>query len=126
MSAEKIPAGLAVGIDLVEIERFERAAGRWGDRFLDRIFTPAERQSCAVTARPMMHLAARFAAKEAVFKALGGRGVSWREVEMPRKPRRGVTPTLTGRTGRLLGERTLKVSITHTDRTAAAVAIVSG
>src|SRR5206468_11326767 len=59
---------LYTGIDLIEIERIARAVERWGDRFLDRVFTPAE--LAAYRARPAS-LAARWAAKEAVAKLLG-------------------------------------------------------
>jgi holo-[acyl-carrier protein] synthase len=114
----------AVGIDLVDLDRFEAVAARRGARLLERLFTPAERDSCAATARPLMHLAARFAAKEAVIKALGGDGVTWRQIELPRVSGRGIQPRLTGRAARLLGRRRLAVSITHTDRAAAAVAII--
>ena len=122
MPASEIPAGVTVGVDLVDIARFERVIERWGDRFLDRIFTPEERRSCAETARPSIHLAARFAAKEAIFKLLGGRGVSWREIDLPRMPGRRAEPRLCGNTARLLGGRRLSVSLSHTDTQAVAVA----
>ncbi len=76
---------VGTGIDLVGIERFRRALERHGERFLSRVFTSRERDECAGRADPARHLAARFAAKEAVFKALGtgwGRGVGWQEVEV--------------------------------------------
>jgi holo-[acyl-carrier protein] synthase len=122
MSAEKISAGL--GIDVVDVPRFARLLERWGDRLLERLFTPDERASCARTARPPVHLAARFAAKEAIVKALGGGAASWREIEVPRRPGRGVEANLKGRIARRLGRRRLLISLTHTERTAAAVAMV--
>ncbi len=72
---------LIVGVDLVEIERIEGAIARHGDRFAERVFTQAERDHCAGRAEA---LAARWAAKEAVAKALGtGVGhVGWREIEV--------------------------------------------
>ncbi len=76
---------LAIGIDLVEIERIERAVERLGDKFLDRIFTAAEREYCESRASRFVHYAGRFAAKEAAMKALGtgwAEGVAWREVEI--------------------------------------------
>lgn len=76
---------VGTGIDLVGIERFGRVLERHGDRFLERVFTNREREECAGRAEPARHLAARFAAKEAVFKAIGtglGRGVGWRDVEV--------------------------------------------
>jgi len=71
----------AVGIDIVELERVAAALERHGQRFIDRIYTPIEAAICR--GRPA-ELAARFAAKEAVMKALGTgtRGVAWREIEV--------------------------------------------
>jgi holo-[acyl-carrier protein] synthase len=125
MADSEIPAGVSVGVDLVDIERFERVIERWGDRFLNRVFTPDERRTCLETARPVMHLAARFAAKEAIFKVLGGRGVSWREINMPRTPGRRSEPRLSGNTARLLGSRKLSVSLSHTNDQAVAVAALA-
>lgn len=59
------------GIDIVEIKRLERAVKRWGKTFLNRVFTERELAYSKNKARPMQHLAARFAAKEAVYKAFG-------------------------------------------------------
>ena len=71
----------AAGIDIVELERVAAALERHGQRFIDRIYTPIEAAICR--GRPH-ELAARFAAKEAVMKALGtgARGVAWREIEV--------------------------------------------
>jgi holo-[acyl-carrier protein] synthase len=76
---------LAIGIDVVEIDRIERAVERLGERFLDRVFTPAEREYCDSRGARFVHYAGRFAAKEAAMKALGtgwAGGVAWREVEI--------------------------------------------
>jgi len=71
----------AVGVDIVEIERVALALGRFGERFLRRVYTPVEVAACRGRVR---ELAARFAAKEAVMKALGtgARGLAWREIEV--------------------------------------------
>ena len=71
----------SVGIDLIEIDRIEAAIDRWGERFFKRVYTEAEREHCRDRAP---ELAARFAAKEAVMKALGTgiKGVGWREIEV--------------------------------------------
>ena len=71
---------LSVGIDLIEIDRVERALER-RPRLAERLFTPAELAYARERARPGRHLAARFAAKEAVIKALG-RGVPPKEIEV--------------------------------------------
>ena len=71
----------AVGVDIIEIDRVEAALGRFGARFLGRVYTAVEVAFCHGRAH---ELAARFAAKEAVMKALGtgARGVAWREIEV--------------------------------------------
>jgi len=74
-----------IGIDIVEIDRFERALARWGNRLCERIFTPRELSACGNRVRPGRHLAVRFAAKEAFLKAAGigmFQGVAWREIEI--------------------------------------------
>ena len=70
-----------VGVDIIEIERIREALERWGERFLNRIYTAPEQKLCRT--RPGS-LAGRFAGKEAVMKALGTgvRGVGWREIEI--------------------------------------------
>jgi holo-[acyl-carrier protein] synthase len=111
-----------VGIDLIEIERIERALERH-PRLAERIFTDAERAYAAARARPGRHLAARFAAKEAVVKALGLRGgFALRDIEVLA----GEPPTI--RLGGLPAERAagaeVEISLTHSRDNAAAVAIV--
>jgi holo-[acyl-carrier protein] synthase len=80
MSANRDPRS-AVGVDIIEIERVKGALGRFGGRFLARVYTAVE---VAVCRGRTSELAARFAAKEAVMKALGtgARGLAWREIEV--------------------------------------------
>jgi holo-[acyl-carrier protein] synthase len=76
---------VGLGIDLVDVARFSRVAARHSPGFLESLFTPAEIGWCRRTRRPEAHLAARFAAREAVLKALGTGLVglmSWREIEV--------------------------------------------
>ncbi len=111
-----------VGIDLLEIDRFERALRRH-PRLAARIFTEAERGYAAARARPARHLAARFAAKEAVVKALGlSGGFGLREIEVVA----GEPPTvrLSGRAARAASGERVDLSLTHSRDFAAAVAIV--
>lgn len=78
---------IGTGLDAVSIRRFTRFLERWGERGLLRVFTDAEREYCHALADPVPSLAARFAAKEAFFKATGlgwGRGGDWRDVEVRR------------------------------------------
>lgn len=76
---------IAVGTDILKIERIDDVVQRLGDRFVERILTPSEREEYAASARPNNLLAKRFAAKEAVAKSLGtgiGRGVSWQDIRI--------------------------------------------
>jgi holo-[acyl-carrier protein] synthase len=114
----------AVGIDLLEIERLERALER-RPRLAQRLFSDAEREYAAAMARPGQHLAARFCAKEAVAKALGLTAWSFRDVEVIA----GEPPAveLSGAAAARATELgvTVSVSLTHTRGQAAAVAIAS-
>jgi holo-[acyl-carrier protein] synthase len=110
---------VGTGIDLVEIPRIQQSVDRYGQRFLDRIFTAAEQAYCLRKHNAAESLAARFAAKEAASKALGtgiSRGVSWREIEVVREP--GGKPGLRfhGRAAEIanrLGIRNAALSLTH-------------
>jgi holo-[acyl-carrier protein] synthase len=113
-----------VGIDLLDVGRLERALER-RPRLAERLFTDAEREYAAGRARPCMHLAARFCAKEAVAKALGLTGWSFRDVEVvatDAAPELRLSGTVAARAAELGGE--LAISLTHTDDVAGAVAIV--
>lgn len=119
---------LSSGIDLIEIERIKKALERHGDRFLKRIYTPAE----IVTARGSApELAARFAAKEAASKALGtGIGpVSWVEMEVLNERSGKPILHLHGRAQTIAqaqGFEVWSVSLTHTKGMAAAVVVGLG
>lgn len=113
--------GTGVGIDLLEIDRLERALQR-RPRLAERLFTEAERDYAAARARPGRHLAARFAAKEAVVKALGlSGGFGLREIEVVASE--PPTVRLAGRAAAAAGERRIEISLTHSRDYAAAVAI---
>ncbi len=89
---------LGVGIDLVDIRRLEKTLERFGDRFLDRVFTPRERQRCDRRRRRIDAYAQRFAAKEACAKALGTgfrQGVAWQAIEIGNLPSGQPVLTLT-------------------------------
>lgn len=111
-----------IGIDLLEIDRLERALERH-PRLAARLFTTAECEYAAARARPGRHLAARFAAKEAVTKALGLHdGFGLRDIEVVA----GEPPTvsLSGRAAAVGAGREIKISLTHAKDFAAAIAIV--
>jgi holo-[acyl-carrier protein] synthase len=114
-----------VGIDLLEIERLERALDR-RPGLAARLFTDAERAYAASRPRPAMHLAARFCAKEAVAKALELREWSWRDVEVVGGGSEPPIVRLAGAAADRAAElgATVSVSLTHTRGMAAAVAVV--
>jgi holo-[acyl-carrier protein] synthase len=76
-----------IGIDVIQNDRIRDSIQRFGDRFLNRIYTEGEIEYCKKCGQPEIHYAARFAAKEAAFKALGtgwAAGVKWRDIEVER------------------------------------------
>ncbi|MFC1478101.1 holo-ACP synthase [Candidatus Margulisiibacteriota bacterium] len=119
-----------LGLDLVEISRIKEMAQKHKGRFLDRVFTPAELEYCMTkTVMRFPELAARFAAKEAVVKALGTgmRGISWKEVEVIRNPLGKPDILLHDRAAGIaeqLGVVHIHISLTHARDTSAAVAIL--
>ena len=118
---------MRVGLDLIEIERIERALGRY-ETFRDRCFTEAERAYCESRPNPAQHYAARFAGKEAVGKALGfgvARAFAWREVEISGRPKPSVR--LSGRIAewaRQAEAGDIDLSMTHSRGLASAVCVV--
>ena len=121
---------LGIGTDLIEIDRIANSVARFGDRFLQKIFTPGEIAYCLAKKTSAESLAARFAAKEAGAKALGtgiSRGIGWLEIEVQRLPGQRPTLHLTGRAAewaQRLGGGRLSLSLTHTRELAMAVVIL--
>jgi len=115
----------SVGIDLLEIERLERALAR-RPRLAARLFTEAERAYAASRARPAMHLAARFCAKEAVVKALALEVWNPHDVEVVREGDGAPSVRLSGSVAERASELggTVAISLTHTRGMAGAVAMV--
>ena len=123
---------VGVGIDLVEINRFKSALKRHGDRLLKKIFTENERRYCESRLNRLAHYTARFAAKEAVLKALGtgwSGGIKWTDVDVIHVKTGEVKAQLEGVARHVAEEKGVKrvqISISHTDRYATAVAIAEG
>ena len=116
----------AIGVDIVEIERVESAIKRWGERFLNRIYTEAELRTCQDR---LASLASRFAAKEAVMKVLGtgGIGIGWREIEILTGDDGRPTVKLYGQALNKAEELSLKeVSVSLSDSKQHAVAVAIG
>jgi holo-[acyl-carrier protein] synthase len=116
---------IGLGLDATDIPRIVQTIERYGERFLQRIFTPGEIAYCARRRSPAIHYAARFAAKEAAMKALGtghSQGVLWRDIEVVR---RGGPPQLhfhggAARRFAALGAKSSLLTITHSDALALA------
>ena len=124
---------LGIGVDIVEIERFATSMERSGQTFLDRLFLPAEQAYCSPQHEPARCYAARFAAKEAVSKALGtGIGVKlrWHDIEICREESGAPHVVLRGtgaETARGLGIARVLLSLSHSEHYAVANAVaVSG
>jgi holo-[acyl-carrier protein] synthase len=126
------PGGVVIGLgcDVIEVERVKGVVERQGERFLARVFTPEERAYCLAKANPYPHLAARFAAKEAISKCfttgIGG-NFGWKTASVARGERQEPWVVLDEAGRNLLaqigGTRVL-VSLSHTQTVAMAVAAI--
>lgn len=119
---------LGLGTDIVEVQRFHQVLTRHGERILDKLFTPEERQSCLDAPH---RLAARFAAKEAFLKALGTglRGMAWREISVVNDELGAPVLRCTGRAQsalQSLGAARVHVSLSHSRYYAVAQVILEG
>jgi holo-[acyl-carrier protein] synthase len=111
---------LGIGSDLIDIRRIEQVIERFGDRFLDRVFTDLERRKCDRRANRAASYARRFAAKEACAKALGTgfrAGVFWRDLGVVNLPSGQPSMSLTGGALRRLEEITPPGTVTRLDVT---------
>jgi holo-[acyl-carrier protein] synthase len=119
---------LRTGVDLIEIARIEEVIARHGRHYLERIYTPAELEQCG---RRVESLAGRFAAKEAVAKALGGGigDVTWKEIEILGDEQNAPVLTLHSaalRKAEELGVKTWSVSISHSQSHSVAFVVMTG
>lgn len=123
---------IGVGIDIVNVARIDRAIRTWGERFLHRVFSHDELNFAFSQARPALHLAGRFAAKEAVLKGLGtglSAGMSWRNVEVLRDPSGRPSVRLTGPVrdrSVARGVAFVHISLSHDREYAVAQAVLEG
>ena len=123
---------IALGLDLAEVPRIRSMMERHGERFKERTFSAGERAYCDRNADPAMHYAARFAAKEAVAKALGtgfAEGVGWQDIEVLRSESGQPSIALhNGAAARAaaLGITQVLVTLTHTKEIAAASVVAVG
>lgn len=118
-------SGIAVGVDIIEIDRIEQAALSWQDSFLRRVYTRAELES---SGNKPSSLAARFAAKEAVMKALGtgAKGVGWKDIEVLSNSDGAPFVRLYGRAcdkAKEIGMSTFSISMSHSKHYAVAMVV---
>ncbi|OPX20526.1 MAG: hypothetical protein BZ151_03685 [Desulfobacca sp. 4484_104] len=120
-----------IGVDLVKIARLAATVSRFGDRFLNRVFTPQEIAYCQARTRPENNLALRFAAKEAFSKALGvglrRNGIRWRDVEVVPAPSGRPDLVIRGRAAELcqqVGIRGMFISLSDEGEYGVAVVVL--
>ena len=123
---------LGTGIDIIEVPRILGAVEKFGDRFMERVLLPPEIAYCRGYSRPGPHIAARFAAKEAISKAFGtgiGKHLGWHDMEVARRESGEPFVVLHGKGVELFetrGGRFLHLSLSHTENYATAMAILEG
>ncbi len=118
---------VGIGVDIVEIERIERAVHRRGDRFLDKILTEPEKTYCTRPRLKAQSVAARFAAKEALFKSLPAElqpAVRWSDVQVINDETGKPALWLLGEAARALSGFSIHLTISHERRSAVAVVIL--
>lgn len=123
---------LGIGVDLVECARIERSLDRFGEKFLHRIFTKGEIEYSMSMKFPARHLAARFAAKEAVSKAFGtgiGKSMGWRDIDVHKKPSGEPFLVFAGGAEKLANERGVTnalITLSHSEQHAVATIVLEG
>ncbi len=123
---------LGLGVDIAEVSRIKAAVERYGERFLNRVFTPVEIAYCRSRRNSCERFAARFAAKEAAMKALGTglrRGITWRNMEVANQKGGKPSLKLSGRALEVfhsMGGSNIVLSITHTRTIALAEVMIEG
>lgn len=119
---------LGIGIDIIEIDRVKESIDRFGDHFLNKIYTPNELEYCLSKHNKYQHFAARFAAKEAIYKALSsewGREISWQDIDIMNEPNGLPIVKFSGNLAEFVNDnKAIKISMSHSDNYVACVAIV--
>ncbi|GBD86735.1 holo-[acyl-carrier-protein] synthase [bacterium BMS3Abin03] len=119
---------IGLGIDIIEIERIKKSVEKYGERFLSKIYTKNEIEYCLSKSNKYQHLAARFAAKEAIFKALMSgwqKGVSWQDMEIINETSGMPKANLSDKVKTFLSnDKELKISMSHSNNYVTCVAII--
>lgn len=119
---------LGLGIDIIEIHRIKKSIEQYGDKFLNKVFTPEEIKYCNSKFNKFQHFAARFAAKEAVYKALASgwqTGLRWKDIEIQNDASGMPSINSTGKLKLFLSDSAqLRISISHSENYVTSVAII--
>jgi len=119
---------IGIGVDIIEIDRIKQSIEKYGDSFLNKIYTPVELEYCLTKSNKYQHLAARFAAKEAVYKALTTgtqEKIGWQNIEIMNKPNgMPIVKLKDFKDDFLSNGSSLKISISHSDSYVTCFAIV--
>jgi holo-[acyl-carrier protein] synthase len=118
---------VGLGTDIVDIDRFERAVKRWGDRFVGRILTASERSYCEAKVQSIPSMAVRFAAKEAMIKCLTPEHqprFRWLDMQVVNTAEGKPTVVLSGALEEMLDRHDIHISLSHSHRSAVAVVIL--
>jgi holo-[acyl-carrier protein] synthase len=116
-----------IGVDVIDLERLERVLKKWGTLFLEKILTEKEIAYCQSKQHSAQHVAARFAAKEAIAKsfALGWRGAfRWKDIEIINDELGKPHVILTNKLQTLFADRTIHLSLSHSEKTIIAFAVI--
>jgi holo-[acyl-carrier protein] synthase len=119
---------VGLGIDIIEIARIRKSIDEYGTQFLDKVFTEDEIAYCNKKFNKYQHFAARFAAKEAVYKAIASgweKGLRWKDIEIENEPTGMPKVKPSGKLKIFLSaDKELKISISHSDNYVTCVAII--
>lgn len=119
---------LGIGIDIIEIDRIEKSIENYKEHFLNKIYTQTELDYSMSKKNRSQHLAARFAAKEAIIKALSSvhsTGINWKDIEIYNEPNGQPQARLTGKLSNILiDNRELKITMSHSENYVTCFAIL--
>ena len=119
---------IGIGTDIIVIDRIKNSIEEYGDNFLSKIYTPIEIDYCNSKANKYQHFAARFAAKEAIYKALATgwqKDLYWQDIEISNLPTGMPVVNLNGKLKKFLSDdKELKISISHSNNYVTCVAII--
>jgi holo-[acyl-carrier protein] synthase len=119
---------IGIGIDIIEIERVKKSIDTFGDSFLNKIYTQNELDYCLAKHNKYQHLAARFAAKEAIYKALASgweKDATWKSIEIINEPNGLPVVKFIGKLKEFMSDdKDIKISLSHSDNYVTCVAII--